>query len=214
MRTRDTIVIAVLINMGLLAILFATARGSGGDMEMVAAAEPIVAPVEKIEQAPAPMARDEIDQALAHYREAKEEKSVAPAAIAPPKPKPEPKVEEPKKQQAGRVEIVVKKGDSLDKIARANSTTIDRLVEVNRLKTTKLQIGQKLEVPTGPRAVAAAPKKSETTSSQEYYTVQSGDSPWLIANRLRIPLDELLRLNSLDERSAKRLKPGDQIRIR
>ena len=65
-------------------------------------------------------------------------------------------------------------------------------------------------------------KKSEVSQTEtrsiddddEYYVVRSGDNPWLIAMRNRIDLQDLLRLNDLDEESARRLKPGDKLRVR
>lgn len=216
MRCRETILIAVLINLGLLAILFATARSVDVEEAIVASA-PAPTLIEKSPPLPialpTPIGRDEIDQALESYRRAEIVKPVEVAA-APPAPAPAPAVEPPPVNPKS-IEIVVKKGDTLDKIARANGTTIERLIEVNGLKTTRLQIGQKLLLPADlggkpPQlASVAAPAAGE-----EFYTVASGDNPWVIANKFRIPLDELLRINQLDETSAKRLKPGDRIRIK
>lgn len=223
MRTRDTVLIAVLINVGLLAILFATARNTDEGSVMVASIEPLEAVIESpvVVAAPTVVGRDEIDQALKQYRLAtkgEETASVMPAAMEPPKPEPvKEKPVEVKPVEAKPVEIVVKRGDSLDKIARANGTTVERLIEANRLKTTRLQIGQTLELPGDviAKAEQAGPAKATIVeNSEDYYTVCSGDNPWVIANKFRIPLDELLRINRLDESSAKRLKPGDRIRIR
>lgn len=54
-------------------------------------------------------------------------------------------------------------------------------------------------------------KKKE--SSFKYYTVKNGDNPWTIAVKNHMKVDELLKLNHLDADKAKRLKPGDQLRI-
>lgn len=48
----------------------------------------------------------------------------------------------------------------------------------------------------------------------KYYIVKSGDNPWSIAIKNHIKFDELLRLNHLDEDKAKKLKPGDKLRIK
>jgi hypothetical protein len=61
-----------------------------------------------------------------------------------------------------------------------------------------------------------APKTSESKVVDEgkYYIVKSGDNPWSIAIKNHIKFDELLRLNHLDEEKAKKLKPGDKLRIK
>ncbi|ETR79672.1 Membrane-bound lytic murein transglycosylase D precursor [Chlamydia pneumoniae B21] len=56
--------------------------------------------------------------------------------------------------------------------------------------------------------------QTQTANSENYYIVQEGDSPWTIALRNHIRLDDLLKMNDLDEYKARRLKPGDQLRIR
>ncbi|MCI5051617.1 MAG: LysM peptidoglycan-binding domain-containing protein [Simkaniaceae bacterium] len=45
------------------------------------------------------------------------------------------------------VSYIVKSGDSLDRIARAHSTTAQKLKELNHLKTDKIVVGQELSVP-------------------------------------------------------------------
>jgi LysM repeat protein len=137
------------------------------------------------------------------------------------------------------VEIAVKKGDSLDKIARANNTTIEAIKRSSQLKSEKLSIGQLLQVPVGskksnavvggsasPQGTAQkdvshqvasneSPKlKIEPQSEAVYYVVKSGDNPWKIAKQQQLNMDDLLRLNHLNEEKARNLKPGDKIRIR
>lgn len=136
------------------------------------------------------------------------------------------------------VEIVVKKGDSLDKIARANDTTIEAIKRLSQLKNEKLSIGQMLKVPVGykkstPTASTESSQKEtpkmashsiasnessrlriESPSDAVYYVVKSGDNPWKIAKQQQVNMDDLLRLNQLNEEKARNLRPGDKIRIR
>ncbi|MEP6663860.1 MAG: LysM peptidoglycan-binding domain-containing protein [Verrucomicrobiota bacterium] len=51
----------------------------------------------------------------------------------------------------------VKGGDMLEKIARRNGTTVKAIMAANNLKTTKIHVGQKLKLPAGKTADAAAP---------------------------------------------------------
>jgi LysM repeat protein len=117
--------------------------------------------------------------------------------------------------EPGYMEVAVKKGDSLDKIAKAHHTTVDELIKLNHLPSSFLRIGQVLKVPSD-KIWTAAPKPKPTveTSSSEYYTIKVGDNPWTIAMKHHMKLEELLKLNSLNEEKARKLKPGDRLRIR
>jgi LysM repeat protein len=117
------------------------------------------------------------------------------------------------------VEVTVKKGDSLDKIARAHGTTVDEIIKTNRLPSSFLREGQVLKLPA--QKIAAAPKpkpaaveKPLSSSGPEYYTVKVGDNPWTIAMKHHMKVEELLKLNNLNEERARKLKPGDRLRIR
>ncbi len=111
------------------------------------------------------------------------------------------------------VTIIVKKGDFLEKIAKANNTTVANLIKINQLTTTQLKIGQVLKVPSSSLSTNIEAKRS-LNNQEEFYIVKEGDSPWTIALRHKMKLEELLQLNDLDEYKARRLKPGDQLRIR
>ncbi len=239
MSRRDTIIIAVLVNAGLLIVLFASALKSnppGHDVAMVP-----TSPVQEAFVPPAPMkkeapfvAGDEVDQALHQYAqraetpvlpvvpEVKSEvnfaddlnafaSAQAPAALPAP-------VAEQKTPEI--IEIRVKKGDVLEKIARHHHTTVADIMKLNHLTTTNLRIGQLLKISSkGPIAAAAArPAAQATQSSAEngpvYYIVKKGDNPWTIAVKNHMKVEELLRLNAMSEDQARRLKPGDQLRIR
>jgi LysM repeat protein len=63
----------------------------------------------------------------------------------------------------------------------------------------------------------AKPKQTvpeKTASAPDYYTVKVGDNPWTIAMKHHMKVEELLRINSLNEEKARKLKPGDRLRIR
>ncbi len=52
---------------------------------------------------------------------------------------------------------VVKSGDTLGKIAKANGTTAKAIQAANNLKTTRIAVGQKLKLPARTTAAPAAP---------------------------------------------------------
>jgi peptidoglycan endopeptidase LytF len=229
MSRRDTIIIAVLVNAGILLVLFALAMPSKEETESVSnvaekietvagAEQPLLTTVSDAQ----PAVIDEIDQVLSEWNE---QSSTAPIAqtvaeegdaVAFPIATAAKEEAAPEKATttAKTVEVVVKKGDALDKIARTHGTTAAEIMKLNHLASTKLQIGQVLLVPDSGKAKAKKAKATSSKSSSEMYTVKSGDNPWTIANKNHIKLEELLKLNDLNEDSAKKLKPGDKIRIK
>lgn len=118
-------------------------------------------------------------------------------------------------------EVVVKRGDFLERIARQQNTTVDAIKLANNLVNDHLKVGQTLRIPTphlnstveDTTLLAAIDKLPTTNSDGNLYRIKSGDSPWKIANQLHVDVEELLRINGLDEASARNLKPGGTIRV-
>ncbi len=116
--------------------------------------------------------------------------------------------------------MVVKKGDTLEKIAKIRNTTVDEIIKLNHLPSSFLRVGQTLKLPaerTEKAAMKSAPKAAEKLAQREgpdYYTVKVGDNPWSIAMKHHLKVEELLKLNGLNEEKARKLKPGDRLRIR
>ncbi|MFC1532991.1 LysM peptidoglycan-binding domain-containing protein [Thermodesulfobacteriota bacterium] len=100
-------------------------------------------------------------------------------------------------------EYIVKKGDSLWKIARRHNTTVKTIRTLNQLQHSNLQIGQVLML--SPRFTSSKPGNTQN------YKVKKGDSPYLIARRHRMNLYEFLKLNNLTPRST--IFPGQIVRI-
>lgn len=187
MNRRDTIILAVLVNAALLAILFVMATHVATE-EPSARGEPDIV-FDEVTQ-PQSHIVDEIDQAIQEYV------TEVPSQSKPVAKKPE---------ETAYIEITVKRGDFLEKIANANGTTVSAIKKVNNLTSDRLDIGQVLRLPKG---------EEGTVATIEYYTVESGDSPWKIARKFQVPLDQLLEMNSLDEAKARNIKAGDRLRVR
>jgi LysM repeat protein len=119
-------------------------------------------------------------------------------------------------QTSGLQETQVKKGDTLEKIAKAYHTTVDEIIKLNHLPSSFLRIGQALKLPAEKTAIAkpAAVEKPTQATGPDYYTVKVGDNPWMIAMKHHLKLEELLKLNGLNEEKARKLKPGDRLRIK
>ncbi len=96
----------------------------------------------------------------------------------------------------------VRRGDSLWNIARKFGITTKTIISINHLTTTRLSIGQRLNISNGKSMVIA--KKGAAT-----YQVRSGDSPFTIAKKHRMSLNRLLALNQLSKRS--KIFPGQQL---
>lgn len=83
---------------------------------------------------------------------------------------------------------IVKRGDSLWKIANDYGVTVDVLKELNNLTTNGLQIGQQLIVPA---------QASDTPANEIVYTVKKGDSLWTIAQQYNTTISALKTRNNL-----------------
>ena len=79
---------------------------------------------------------------------------------------------------------IVKKGDSLYKIAQNYDTTVSEIMQLNSLTSTSLSIGQILEIPL-------------SKPSSNMYTVKKGDSLYKIARENNTTVNELVNLNNL-----------------
>lgn len=118
-------------------------------------------------------------------------------------------------------EVVVKRGDALDKIARQFGVPVKEIKRINQLTSDKLSVGQLLIVPktsspetAPPQRVAVADKVAIPTSKDiQNYTMKSGDNPWKIARAHKMKLEDLLELNGWTEDSARNLQTGDTIRV-
>lgn len=249
MNRRDTIIIAVLLNAGLLAILFVMAINNDDFGLTDSSSAPAIVDVTEQSMTPSqevitlssptlpqasPQIGDEIDNALKQYAnnpqlilvEDESEPSEKEPAEPPPPPvttTPPQNPEPPPSTHAPQfVEITVKKGDALEKIARANNTTVDAIKKANNLNNNKLNIGQTLKVPVDSKKSTTNPTPAKTTketvkiasAEPEFYTIKKGDNPWKIAKQFHVKFDDLLKLNNLDEEKARNLKVGDKIRVK
>jgi len=247
MSRRDTIIIAVLLNAGLLIVLFATGLRSE-NIELEASTITVMPTLPKTEefQAPQPVmpvrgvsaspnpvssSMDTFDQMMQKYTApniveshpnfAADLRAIGGQEISTSSPTVTASHLESLVDSSSEVsfkEVKVKKGDVLERIARHHHVSVDELMKANKLSTTRLKIGQVLKVPSVKNSLRSDNTSSTSKSADEvtskYYTVKVGDNPWTIAVKNQMKVEELLKLNSLDEEKARRLKPGDKIRIK
>ncbi|MDY7032303.1 MAG: LysM peptidoglycan-binding domain-containing protein [Thermodesulfobacteriota bacterium] len=99
---------------------------------------------------------------------------------------------------------VVRRGDSLWKIANRFGTTTKAILSLNQLKSTRLRIGQILLVPKGQSISVDIKTKT--------YEVIEGDSSYAIAKKHHMSLSEFFKLNHLTPRST--IFPGQILLVR
>lgn len=107
-----------------------------------------------------------------------------------PKPEPEPEPEPiPEPEDYNNIYYIVKKGDTLTRIALWYNTTVEELVRLNNIKNPDLiYIGQRLLI-----SVSDDPNKQKEVK----YTVKRGDTLYKIANRYGITVNEIVELNNI-----------------
>lgn len=216
MERKKVILSAVLINAGLLAVLFIASLAtheevvipSGGEMashmaEKSLFSEPAVMSLqEQIALPPVSKVEEKVEEpALVHKLPPLiPEETLAPAIAA---------------VESALLEVVVKKGDTIGKIAKAHHVSEEEILKHNHLSSSFLKIGQVLKLPQSKGAkTLPKPIAVETQTNSEYYIVKVGDNPWTIAMKNHMKVEELLKLNGLNEEKARKLKAGDRLRIK
>lgn len=82
---------------------------------------------------------------------------------------------------------IVKKGDTLYSISRKLNISVDTLKSLNKLNSNDIYVGQQLIL-----------GESENQVEYDIYTVKKGDSLWSISQKYNITVNELIKLNNLD----------------
>ncbi|SCA64403.1 Uncharacterized protein AB751O23_CN_00030 [Chlamydiales bacterium SCGC AB-751-O23] len=212
MSRRDTIVVAVLINTGLLLILFVTAINSSDDKTKLSYEAASSQPATELVEVPT-------------GQEESKQQVVSSESFESRANEVEQSSQENQSSSLGEnteedtfVEVLVKRGDYLEKIAKNHSVSISDIVKLNGLTSTQLKVGQLIRIPIVAKNENSTVQNNVPAATnldkESYYVVRSGDNPWLIAMRNGIDLEQLLKLNNLDEKKARTLRPGDKIRIR
>jgi murein DD-endopeptidase MepM/ murein hydrolase activator NlpD len=128
------------------------------------------------------------------------ESNPAPAAVAAP---------------AEYITHVVVRGDNLSRIASRYGVSLELLKTINQISNQDLiHVGQLLQIPVGGSTAAPAPPTAAapaTTSGEDTYVVQPGDSLYKIARRFGTTVAALATANNLANPSA--LQPGQVLQL-
>ncbi len=238
MTRRDTIIISVLVNAALLVVLFISAISSK-DEEVKQTQSVASTVLEEASKEKEIFLEDAFENTVAAKEEIskeeqqsfipliEEKKEEAKEVVQQPVEKIIHKLPQLAKQEGIKeekvvdnvIKVVVQKGDTLEKIAKKNQVKIAELMKKNNLHNSFLKIGQTLVLPENKVTAAVLPKEKEKEKKiikqeSEYYIVKVGDNPYTIAMKHHMKPNALLKLNNLDEKKARKLKPGDKLRIR
>ncbi len=112
----------------------------------------------------------------------------------------------PRRSTSGK--HVVRRGDTLWSIARANSISMDSLATTNGLqRNSTLAVGQVLSIPG--TAKLASTDAGAIAASSTTYVVRKGDTLSRIASKFRVRMSDLMGWNRLSETSI--IKPGQRL---
>ena len=100
----------------------------------------------------------------------------------------------------------VKKGDSLIKIAKKFHISVKEIKKVNRLRGSRIYIGQKLKIPVKTKKNSTG----KTTKIYTIYRVKRGDTLGKIAKKFKTTVSEIKRLNGLKRNI---IYPGQKLKI-
>ena len=84
---------------------------------------------------------------------------------------------------------IVKKGDTLYSIANNYNITVAELKKINNLANNTISIGQKLYIKND--------TNENITDTEDFYTVQKGDTLYSISKKFNISVDERKKINNL-----------------
>ncbi|MBQ2499639.1 MAG: LysM peptidoglycan-binding domain-containing protein, partial [Bacteroidales bacterium] len=122
--------------------------------------------------------------------------------------------DKPVERSTTQITHTVKKGETLGKIAQKYKCSVTDLKRWNNLKSTNIQVGQKLKVyPPENQNVSSGNNNNKPASSSSgttTYTVKSGDSLWSIAKKFNVTVDHIKKLNNLKNND---IKVGQKLKI-
>ncbi|MED0585610.1 peptidoglycan endopeptidase LytF [Bacillus subtilis] len=102
-------------------------------------------------------------------------------------------------QNSATTKYTVKSGDSLWKIANNYNLTVQQIRNINNLKSDVLYVGQVLKL-TGKASSGSSSSSSSSNASSgttTTYTVKSGDSLWVIAQKFNVTAQQIREKNNL-----------------
>lgn len=112
-----------------------------------------------------------------------------------------------------KITYIVKSGDVLGSIAQKHGTTVTNIKNWNNLSSNTIKVGQKLAIykKEGSFETSIANNTNSPSESPQFYTVQPGDSLWIISKKFNgVTIDQIKKLNNLN---SNQIKPGQKLKI-
>lgn len=96
---------------------------------------------------------------------------------------------------------VVKRGESLSRLAEKHGVTQATLVEINRLRSRDIQIGQTIYIPQQGQSRSVAPVRSDDKSQMIRHVVKRGENLSRLAEKHGVSQARLVEINKLKSRN-------------
>lgn len=96
---------------------------------------------------------------------------------------------------------VVKRGESLSRLAEKHGVSQSTLVEINQLRSRDIQIGQTIYIPQQGQSRSAAPVRSDDKSQMIRHVVKRGESLSRLAEKHGVSQARLVEINKLKSRN-------------
>ncbi|MFD2201557.1 lytic transglycosylase domain-containing protein [Shivajiella indica] len=114
-----------------------------------------------------------------------------------------------------RIAYKVKPGDALGKIAQLHGTSVENIKAWNNLSSNMIKVGQTLYLYSGKTSTSNSIAQNNVSANPvtdgKFYTVQPGDSLWLISKKLNgLTVEQIKRMNNLN---SNQIKPGQKLII-
>ena len=139
----------------------------------------------------------------------------APAPLAPANPPvvgakaPQPSPSTP--AVASGVQHLVTTGEDWNSIAKEYGCSVAALKQVNAGVT--FRSGGKLQIPAPPGTTPAPVAGSETRPSGNVYVIKKGDNLYKIAKQNKTTIQKIMEVNGMDDKAARRLQIGQEIKL-
>lgn len=115
-----------------------------------------------------------------------------------------------KKTDNDQIRHQVKKGETLQMIAKRYGTNSKQLMQINRLKNSKLKPGMQLVIRSSSKGTVKAERSIENEDATTRYVVQKGDTLSSIARKFDVGLDDLQRWNNIE---GAQINPGNTLYV-
>ena len=103
----------------------------------------------------------------------------------------------------------IRRGDSLNRIAREHGVSVEAIRQSNRLNGSRIHAGDELVIPLSDAVTFSNAGSNQYSRQRLRYRVRRGDSLYAIAQRFQVSVDDLKRWN----RVGRYIQPGERLTL-